>query len=108
MVDFVYVDEVGFNLHLTHRFGRAHQGQRCQQPRPTQRGRNLSLVVAVAREGVIAHNVTLGAYNSCKFLEIIQTKVIPSLHRQRFIPMDNVPFHRPCEIQQAFGDVGHI
>ena len=31
-------------------------------------------------EGIIACNVTLGAYNTYKFLEIIQTKIIPSLY----------------------------
>jgi transposase len=65
-------------------------------------------VVAVGREGVIALGVTLGAYNIDKFLEFIQTKVIPSLDRQRFIVMDNAPFYRSCEIQQTFEDVGHI
>jgi transposase len=65
-------------------------------------------VVVVGREGVIAHDVTLGAYNTNKFLEFIQTKVIPSLDEQRFIFIYNVPFHRPRKIQQAFEDVGHI
>ena len=75
---------------------------------PPQRGKNLSLVVAIGHEGVIARDVTLGAYNIGKFLEFIQTKVIPNLDRQRFILMDNVPCHKSCEIQQAFKDVGHI
>jgi hypothetical protein len=78
MANDVYMDEVGFNLHLTHRFDRACQGQRCQQIHPTQRGQNLSLVVAIGREGVIACNVTFGASNMGKFLEFIQTKVIES------------------------------
>ena len=30
MIDYVYVDEVGFNLHLTCQFGRACHGQRCE------------------------------------------------------------------------------
>jgi hypothetical protein len=58
MVDDIYMDEVGFNLHLTHRFGRAHQGQKYQQICPTQKGQILSLVVAIGREGDIAHDVT--------------------------------------------------
>jgi hypothetical protein len=91
-----------------HRFGRTHQGQRCQRICPTQRGQDLSLVVVVDCEGVIAHNVTLGAYNTNKFLEFIQTKVIPSLDIQRFILVNNVPFHKSHEWQQAFEDVGHI
>jgi hypothetical protein len=90
MVDIVYVDEVGFYLHLTQRFGRARQGQRCQRICPTQRDQKLSLVVAIGREGVIAHNAILCAYNTKKFLKFIQAKVIPSLDRQRFILMDNV------------------
>ena len=101
MVDDVYVVEVGFNLHLTCRFGKAYQGQRCQQIHPTQRGRNLFMVVAIGCERVIAHDVTLGAYNTNKF---IQTKVITSLDRQRFILMENFSSHITCEIQQAFED----
>ena len=39
-------------------------------------------------EGVIAQDVTLCAYNTYKFLEFIQTKVIPSLDGQRVILMN--------------------
>jgi hypothetical protein len=60
------------------------------------------LVVALDCEGVIAHDVTLGAYNTNKLLEFIQTKFIPSLDRESFILMRNVPFRRSHEIQQAF------
>ena len=38
MVDLVYVDVVAFNLLLTHWFGRACWGQKCQWIHPTQRG----------------------------------------------------------------------
>ena len=48
----------------------------CQRIRPTQRGWNSSLVVAVSNEGVSAHDVTFVAYNTYKFLEF---KVVPSL-----------------------------
>ena len=62
----------------------------------------------VVKRDYCALDITLGAYNANNFLELIQTKVIPSLHRQRFILMDNVPFHKSREVQQAFEDVGHI
>lgn len=71
MVDVVFVDEVGFILHLTHWFGRACQGQRCQWICPTQRGQNSSLVVTIGCKScdrVVAYNVTLGGYNTNKFL----------------------------------------
>jgi len=66
------------------------------------------VVLVVGCERVIVHDITLGAYNTNKFLEFVQTKVIPSLDRQRFILMDNIPFHRFYEIQQAFEDATHI
>ena len=43
--------------------------------------RNLTLVVVVGREGALACNVRLGAYNTNKILEFIQIKVIPTLDR---------------------------
>ena len=66
------------------------------------KGRNLSLVVVLGCEGVIAYDVTLGTYNTNKFLVFIKTKVISSLDRQRFILMNNVPFHKSRETQQGF------
>ena len=71
MVDVVYVDKVGFNLHLTLQFKKACWGQRCQWIHPTQKNQNLSLVVIVGCEGVVAHNVTLGAYTTKKLLEFL-------------------------------------
>lgn len=68
----------------------------------------LSLVVADGCEGVIAHNVTLGTYNTNNFLEFIQTKVISNFNRQPFILMDIVTFHKSRKIQEPFEDVGHV
>jgi hypothetical protein len=98
MADVVYMDEFGFNLHLTRRFGRARRGQRCQQIGLTQRGLNLSLLIAIGCEGVTAHDVALGTYNIDNFLEFIQSKVNPSLDIQRFILMDNALFYRSREV----------
>ena len=94
MANVVYMDEVGFYLHLARRFERVRWGLRYQWICPTQRGWNLSLVVAAGHERVIAHDVTLGAYNTYKFLEFTQVKVNPNLDRQRCILMDNFSFHK--------------
>jgi hypothetical protein len=78
------------------------EDKRCQRIRPTQRGRNLSLVDAVGCEGVIAHNITFGDYNTYKFLEFIQTMAISSLSRQRFILMDKCPIWKISWITTSF------
>jgi hypothetical protein len=71
MVAVVYIDDVGFNLHLTQCFGKTHQGQRCQWICPTQKSWNLSLVIIIGCKGVIVHNIMLGVHNVDKFLDFI-------------------------------------
>jgi transposase len=108
LMDSVFIDEAGFNLHLTRRFGRARRGERAVRVRPTQRGRNVSVVVAVGREGIIASEVRLGAFNTDRFNTFLADTLLPNLHGPRTIIMDNVPFHKSHEVQDTIENAGHI
>jgi len=107
MMDCVFVDESGFNLHLTRRFGRSPKGKRASQVRPTQRGRNVSLVAAVGREGIIASEVMLGAFNSEKYEAFFANKLLGALKGPRTIIMDNVPFHRTNAVRDLIQAKGY-
>jgi hypothetical protein len=67
MVHVVKIDDVDFDLHSIPHFGRACQGQECQQIHPTHTAWNLFLVIAIGSEGVITQNVMLCTYNADKF-----------------------------------------
>ncbi|KAF9323522.1 hypothetical protein BG006_001364, partial [Podila minutissima] len=54
MKHFVYIDEAGFNLHITRKYGRAPQGRRAFQRVPYNRGPNMSLVITVDKTGILA------------------------------------------------------
>ncbi|MEH2254514.1 helix-turn-helix domain-containing protein [Nostoc sp.] len=56
----VFIDEAGVNLGMTRRFARALSGQRAYGTRPQQRGRNVSLIGAIALRGVIASIAIVG------------------------------------------------
>ena len=107
MMEVVYLDEAGFNLHLTRRFGRAQRGKRATVVRPTQRGRNVSMVVAVTREGIVASDIRLGAYNGDRYLEFVRNKLLPALLTPRIIVADNVPFHKKQEVREVIEEAGH-
>ena len=109
IVDSIYIDESGFNLHLTRRKGRAPRGRRPIVVRPTQRGRNLTLMVAIGKEGIIASEVHLGSTNTNKFLEFVENDVLKNLENlgNKTIIMDNARIHKPNCIRQAFEDAGH-
>ncbi|WP_375506831.1 transposase [uncultured Nostoc sp.] len=63
----VFIDEAGVNLGMTCRFGRALSGQRANGTRPQQRGRNVSLIGAIALRGVVASIAIVGAVDGLTF-----------------------------------------
>jgi transposase len=107
MTDAVYIDEAGFNLHLTRRYGRAPKGQRACVVRPTQRGRNISVIVAVGREGIIGFRAQLGAVNAGIFLDFVNEAILPRLNTPRVVLADKVPFHKDSRIRHALEAHGH-
>lgn len=89
--DVVFFDEAGFNLHMTRSRRRSAVGQRArQQRRPADRGRNVSLLVAVDRNGIQAHQTIVGAWNGEKLLNFFEEEVFPHFEGQHatFV-MDN-------------------
>jgi len=95
----VFVDEAGFNLHMIRRFGRAPRGRRPVRIRPTAKGKNLSVVVAASREGIIASEVKLGAYNTPSFENFLLEKVVSTLTAPRVFIMDNARCHTSLSIK---------
>lgn len=52
--DLVFVDETGSNLAMTRRYARSLKGTRVYGDCPEQRRSNITLVGAIAQEGMIA------------------------------------------------------
>lgn len=106
--EFIYVDEVGFNLTKTRRRGRNVIGQRAITNVPGQRGGNITMCAAITQNGVLHHNATLGPYNTghmLTFLDAIYTMLVPDPDQEpaRFVVLwDNVSFHRAVLVQNWF------
>jgi len=49
----VFVDETGSNLSMTRRYARALKGDRAYSDAPYQRGNNLTLIGAMALQGLV-------------------------------------------------------
>lgn len=107
--DVVFFDEAGFNLHMTRSQGRAAAGQRArQQRRPADRGRNVSLLVALSRNGIEAHQTIVGAWNASKLLVFFEQSIFPhSDGEHKTFVMDNVRFHHNRAFLDAVEAHGH-
>ena len=60
----VFIDESGFNLHLSSFYGYAPTGLTPTLNVPSNNGRNLSLIAAINVSGMICGQIIVGAYNS--------------------------------------------
>ena len=49
--DFVFIDEAGVNLALVRLYARAIKGKRVRGAKPQKRGKNISMIGAVALKG---------------------------------------------------------
>ena len=69
----VYIDEAGFNLHLTRRRGRSRIGERATIETVNSRGGNISICAAISPTlGVLHYKIRLGAFNSEEFVAFLR------------------------------------
>ncbi|KAI8913760.1 DDE superfamily endonuclease-domain-containing protein [Powellomyces hirtus] len=110
IMDDVHIDECGFNLRLVKRLGRACNGVRPRQVRPTQRGRNVTLIIAVSRaDGIVASRMQMGGtVNADFFRNFMIEDILPALEgRHLNIIMDNAPVHNGVELDELCEEAGH-
>ncbi|XP_060762799.1 uncharacterized protein LOC132872186 [Neoarius graeffei] len=113
--EYIYVDEVGFNLTKSRRRGRNIIGQRAIVNVPGQRGGNVTMCAALTQNGVLHHHATLGPYNTghiLTFLDNIHDILAPkeeNPEQARFVVIwDNVSFHRSQLVQNWFVNHPHF
>ncbi|XP_039672067.1 insertion element IS630 uncharacterized 39 kDa protein-like [Perca fluviatilis] len=108
---FIFIDEVGFNLTKRRKRGRNIIGQRAIVEVPGQRGGNITMCAAITHQGVIHHHATLGPYNTAHlitFLDTLHHTLIPpdqvdGPEQLRYVVIwDNVSFHRAALVHNWF------
>lgn len=108
MDHFIYLDESGFSLHIHRQFGRAPRGIHPFRSVPTQKGTNMSLLVAVDRNGLVASETRIGSYNANRFAEYLRTKLFPQIQGQRrVLLLDNARIHKTAEVREAVDEASH-
>ena len=108
---FIFIDEVGFNLRKRRTRGRNIIGQRAIVEVPGQHGGNITMCAAITHHGVIHHHATLGPYNTAhliRFLDTLHNTLIPpdqidGPEQLRYVVIwDNVSFHRAALVRNWF------
>lgn len=77
--DLVFIDEAGVNLTMVRLYARALKGRRAYGSRPHKRGKNVSMIGAIALTRVVAFFEVWGAVDGITFEAFIVRKLIPKL-----------------------------
>ena len=73
------MDETGVNLALIRLYARGLRGQRARGTRPQKRGKNVSMIGAIALKGIVASINLLGATDGLTFEAFVIQKIVPHL-----------------------------
>lgn len=96
----VFLDECGYNLWTRRQYGRAVRGGRCFRQTGGQRGRNITLCMALSLEGVIYHEFVTESMNRERFQLFLDNLSATLGDTQCTFLMDNAPVHKG--VQTAF------
>ena len=111
----IFVDETGVNLALSRLYARALKGERAVGHRPDARGKNLTLVGAMALRGMVAAMTFFGGCDSeallrsaerYAFQTFVEKILIPNLWPGAVVVMDNFSSHQVAGIRTAIEAAG--
>ena len=104
--DFVFIDQAGVNLALIRLYARAIKGKRARGVKPQKRGKNVSMIGAVALRGIIASVNVYGSNNAITFEAFVINKLVPQLWKGACVVLDNSTIHQGDEVRSAIEAVG--
>ena len=104
----VFLDESGLDTRLTRTYARAPRGQRVVGRVPGGRWRRLTILGAIARDGLVAVMSIAAATSTAVFLAFLQQVLIPALRArpEALVVMDNLAPHRAAAVRNALSQAG--
>lgn len=102
----VFVDESGANTKMTRLYGRCPVGRRLMARQPHSHYQTSTLIAGLGLHGARAPWVFEGPMDGEMFLAWVRQGLVPTLHRQDVVILDNLATHKVAGVRQAIEAVG--
>ncbi len=102
----VFLDESGAHIAMTRDYARAPRGQRVVGKVPRNRGTVLTMLGAIALDGVRALMTREGATSGDVFETYVRDHLIPSLNPGDVVVMDNLAAHHRRGVRELIEQAG--
>ena len=90
---------------MTRRYARAKKGQRAYSKSPYNRGKNITMIGAIATTGFLAPFTFEGWTNKEAFLTYVTQVLVPQLWTGACVVMDNLPAHKAIKVREAIESI---
>ena len=91
---------------MTRLYARALRGERAHGDRPDKRGKNVTIIGAIALRGIVGAMTFIGGTDTLAFQTYIKEVLVPNLWPGACVVMDNFSSHKVSGIQEAIESVG--
>ena len=102
----IFIDESGVNLNMVRTHARSTKGQRAHGSKPHNKGKNLTIIAAIAISGIVAGLSFFGSNDTLTFLFYITDILVPELWTGAVVLMDNLNVHKTDEVREAIENAG--
>ncbi|MGD1872952.1 MAG: transposase, partial [Mastigocoleus sp.] len=111
----VFIDESGVNIAMTRLHARALKGERAHGSRPDKRGKNVTIIgaiaygghpCAIALKGIVGSMSFKGGNDKHAFETYVNQVLVPNLWERACVVMDNFSSHKVAGIKEAIESVG--
>ena len=89
----VFLDETGAKTNMTRLYGRAPIGKRLVDRTPHGHYVNNTYICGLRHDRIVAPHAFVGAMNAARFVEYIETILLPTLRKGDMVVMDNLSVH---------------
>jgi len=104
--DLIFIDEAAAQMNMANEYGRGEGGCRVRVAKPKVPGTRITMIAAMGLFGVVAAFYGEWAADEVAFLTFITEILVPQLEPNKFVVMDNVPFHAVKSVEEAIRKAG--
>ena len=104
----MFIDETGIDTRMTRAYARAAKGQRAVGKVPWGRWERLTVLGALALDGIVASRGVAAATGTAVFLAFAEEALIPALRGRpdALVVMDNLAAHKSAAVREALDRAG--
>lgn len=102
----VFIDETGASTKMVRQYGRCKKGQRLRCTVPFGHWKTTTFTAALRHNGITAPFVLDGPMNGAAFRAYVEQFLVPTLVKDDWVIMDNLPAHKVAGIRETIEAVG--